>query len=239
MHKAVEPSILYLGTPVALISSANEDGSYNLAPMSSMWFLGWGCVIGLNRTSQTTINILREKECVLNLPSSDQAHYSNRLARLTGTHPVPAMKQNMGYRYAKDKFGAAGLTQLASDLVKAPRAAECPIQLEAVLQAAHPFGGFEAPRQCGTPASDSGLVMALELRIVRVHAEESLLVPGCPNHIDSDKWNPLIMSFSKYYGLAPGQVLSSELAKIPEESYRPAEHMAKPSDCLNQQAVSQ
>ena len=33
--KAVEPKILYFGTPVALISSLNEDGTTNLAPMSS------------------------------------------------------------------------------------------------------------------------------------------------------------------------------------------------------------
>jgi flavin reductase (DIM6/NTAB) family NADH-FMN oxidoreductase RutF len=30
-----EPRILYVGTPVMLISTCNEDGSPNLAPMSS------------------------------------------------------------------------------------------------------------------------------------------------------------------------------------------------------------
>ena len=33
MHIASEPAILYLGTPVVLIATVNEDGSYNLAPM--------------------------------------------------------------------------------------------------------------------------------------------------------------------------------------------------------------
>jgi hypothetical protein len=33
MHVATEPAILYLGTPVVLISTVNDDGSYNLAPM--------------------------------------------------------------------------------------------------------------------------------------------------------------------------------------------------------------
>jgi flavin reductase (DIM6/NTAB) family NADH-FMN oxidoreductase RutF len=32
-HIVSEPSILYFGTPVVLISSENEDGSANLAPM--------------------------------------------------------------------------------------------------------------------------------------------------------------------------------------------------------------
>jgi hypothetical protein len=33
MHKTIEPTILYFGTPVALISTLNPDGSPNLAPL--------------------------------------------------------------------------------------------------------------------------------------------------------------------------------------------------------------
>ena len=40
MHVTSEPGILYFGTPVVLISSVNEDGTYNLAPMSSAFWLG-------------------------------------------------------------------------------------------------------------------------------------------------------------------------------------------------------
>jgi hypothetical protein len=47
-----------------------------------------------------------------------------------------------------------------------------------------------------------------------------LLVEGRPNHIDPDKWRPLIMSFQKFYGLAPGQLLESRLGQIPEKAYR-------------------
>ncbi len=35
MHLTVEPKIFYFGTPVVLISTVNEDGTANLAPMSS------------------------------------------------------------------------------------------------------------------------------------------------------------------------------------------------------------
>ena len=38
MHQTIEPAILYFGTPVVLISTLNEDGSPNLAPMSSAWW---------------------------------------------------------------------------------------------------------------------------------------------------------------------------------------------------------
>ena len=41
MHVTSEPNILYFGTPVVVISTVNEDGSYNLAPMSSVFWLGW------------------------------------------------------------------------------------------------------------------------------------------------------------------------------------------------------
>ena len=53
-HIVSEPSILYFGTPVVLISSENEDGSANLAPMSSAFWLGWRCILGLNAASKTT-----------------------------------------------------------------------------------------------------------------------------------------------------------------------------------------
>ena len=224
MHKTIEPSILYLGTPVVLISTRNEDGTTNVAPVSSAWFLGWGCMIGLASNSKTPENLLREQECVLNLPSVAQVNAVNRLAKTTGTHPVPEWKAGRGYRHVKDKLAAAGLTALPSTCVQAPRVAECPLQLEAVLQAHHPFGGFEAQRPCGK-AIEKPFLTAFELKIVRVHAEESLILAGKPNHIDPDQWKPLIMSFSHFYGLADGRIMPSTLAEIPEEDYRPAKHM--------------
>jgi flavin reductase (DIM6/NTAB) family NADH-FMN oxidoreductase RutF len=47
MHKTIEPTILYFGTPVALIRTLNVDGSPNLAPMSSAGWLGRSCMLGL------------------------------------------------------------------------------------------------------------------------------------------------------------------------------------------------
>ena len=68
-HIQGEPPILYYGTPVVLISSENEEGSINLAPMSSAFWLGWRCILGLATLSKTTQNPMRSGECVLNLPS--------------------------------------------------------------------------------------------------------------------------------------------------------------------------
>src|ERR1019366_7326003 len=101
----IDPAILYFGTPVVLIGSTNEDGSFNLAPMSSAWWVGWRCMLGLARNSKTTENMIRTGECVLNLPSADLVDAVNCLARTTGSNPVPAGKIKRGYRHEKGKIG--------------------------------------------------------------------------------------------------------------------------------------
>lgn len=103
MHRSVEPSILYFGTPVVLLSSLNSDGTINVAPMSSAWWLGWNCMFGLGAKAHTAQNILRERECVLNLPSVAMVAAVNKLAKLTGSDPIPPHKQAMGYRFEKHK----------------------------------------------------------------------------------------------------------------------------------------
>jgi len=67
-------------------------------------------MLGLGARSHTAQNLLREKECVLNLPSIGEVAAVNRLARLTGSDPVPPHKVAMGYHHEKDKLGAAGLS---------------------------------------------------------------------------------------------------------------------------------
>jgi flavin reductase (DIM6/NTAB) family NADH-FMN oxidoreductase RutF len=212
-QRVIEPAILYFGTPVVLIGTTNEDGTPNLAPMSSAWWLGWRCMLGLARSSKTPQNLLRSGECVLNLPSDDMAGAVNRLARTTGSDPVPAAKLMRGYRHEKDKFGTARLTPAAGDLVAAPRALECPVQLEARVEAVHELAANDAAWR--------GRTLAFEVKIVRVHADESILMPGEPNRIDPDRWRPLIMSFQEFYGLADGRLQHSTLGEIPEQSYQP------------------
>jgi flavin reductase (DIM6/NTAB) family NADH-FMN oxidoreductase RutF len=217
MHINIEPSILYFGTPVILLSTRNEDGTSNVAPMSSAWWLGWNCMLGLGAKGHTAQNLAREKECVLNLPSASMVDAVNRLARLTGSNPIPPHKQAMGYRHEKNKMEVAGLTATPSDLVEAPRIRECPVQLEAVLEATHPFG---------TRPDKLATALAFEVRIVRAHIDDAILAPGLHNHIDPDKWRPLMMSFCHFYGLGP-RIGYSTLAEIPEEAYRPVPNMGR------------
>ncbi|MBU9335770.1 flavin reductase family protein [Burkholderia multivorans] len=189
-HRVTEPNILYFGTPVVLISTLNADGTANLAPMSSAFWLGWRGVLGLANSSQTAQNLLRT----------------------TGTYPVPESKHAKGYVYEADKFGTAGLTETASHTVAPPRALECPVHLEAVVVATHGIGD-DAPDL-------RGRIRVFEVRVQRVHVHPDLLVDGEPDRIDPDKWSPLIMSFQKFYGLDAQQVHPSRLADIPERAYR-------------------
>jgi flavin reductase (DIM6/NTAB) family NADH-FMN oxidoreductase RutF len=210
-HVAIEPSILYLGTPVVLISTLNEDGTANVAPMSSAWWLGWRAVLGLQTASQTPQNIMRTGECVLNLVTVEQVDAVNKLARLTGTKDMPELKQRLGYAYEPRKFEVTGLTQVASETVAAPRVLECPIQLEAVLAERHDMMADDP--------QVAGLISAFEVRITRVHVRPDLLMDGHENRIDPAKWQPLIMNFQKLYGVSKFEAAPSRLAEIEEKSY--------------------
>lgn len=210
-HVSIEPNILYFGTPVVLVSTNNEDGSANLAPISSAFWLGWRCVLGIASSSQTTCNLLRTGECVLNLPSVREVSAVDRIARTTGSNPVPERKKSRGYVYEPDKFGRSGLTPIDSETVAAPRALECPVQMEAVVAARHGLADdTDALRD---------LTSVIEVRIRRVHVHPDLLMDGHEDRIDPDKWAPLIMSFQKFYGLSV-QIHPSRLAEIPERAYR-------------------
>ncbi|WP_250463736.1 MULTISPECIES: flavin reductase family protein [unclassified Caballeronia] len=209
-HVVAEPHILYLGTPVVLVSTVNENGTDNLAPISSVFWLGWRGVLGIASGSQTARNLVRTGECVLNLPSVKEAGAVDRIARTTGVYPVPEFRRAMGYVYELDKLGRAGLTRVASDTVAAARALECPIQLESAVSAVHGIGEDSDQLR--------GFISLIEVRIQRVHVHPDLLVEGHANRIDPDKWSPLIMNFQKFYGLS-GQVHPSRLADIPEQAY--------------------
>jgi hypothetical protein len=56
--------------------------------------------------------------------------------------------------------------------------------------------------------------------IVRVHVAKKVLTDGQKNRIDPVKWRPLIMTFSRFFGLGP-ELHHSRLAEIPESSYAP------------------
>lgn len=191
----IKPRILYFGTPVVLLSTENDDGSANLAPMSSAWALGWTVVLGIAADGQTAHNLRARPDVVVNLPAPEQWEAVERLAPLTGRTPVPESKPM--FRHERAKFEAAGLTPVPSRLVRPPRVAECPLQLEArtVIGQSDTGRGF----------------LIVEAEVLAVHAEPNLVVPGT-EHVDPKAWSPLIYNFRHYFGLGAelGRTFRSE-----------------------------
>ncbi|QUH05155.1 flavin reductase family protein [Saccharopolyspora erythraea] len=186
-HVTITPSVLYFGTPVVLVSTENEDGTTNLAPMSSAWALGQVVVLGVGAEGQTAHNLRSRPDLVVNLPAPAQWPAVEELAPLTGRTPVPAHKRGK-FRFEPDKFGAAGLRAEPSELVTAPRVAECPLQLEARAARVQPdiTAGF----------------LIVEAHVLTVHADPGIVVPGT-QHVDPAEWSPLIYNFRHYFGLGP------------------------------------
>ncbi|MFI1828219.1 flavin reductase family protein [Streptomyces sp. NPDC020412] len=186
-HLTITPSILYFGTPVALLTTENADGTANLAPISSAWALGQTVVLGLGIHGQTGTNLASRPDLVINLPQPAQWAAVERLGRLTG-RPSATGQDPRRTRYEPDKFAAAGLRAQRSQVVRPPRVAECPIQLEA------------RAAEVGTAADGDFLIV--EARVLKVHAAPHLVIPGT-QHIEPAAWSPLIYNFRHYFGLGP------------------------------------
>lgn len=200
-HVTITPSILYFGTPVVLLSTENEDGSFNLAPMSSAWALGQVIVLGLDIEGQTGRNLSVRPDMVINLPEPRQWPAVERLASLTGADPMPEYKRGT-FRFERAKFEAAGLRPEPSGEVRPPRVAECPIQLEA------------RAARVRTDATDDFLIV--EAHVLKVHADPRIVVPGT-QHVDPALWSPLIYNFRHYFGLGPelGHTFRSQTPRNP------------------------
>ena len=190
----IRPSILYYGTPVALITTLNADGSPNISPMSSSFALGDRLVLGMAEGGQGLDNLRRSGECVINLPSPALWPAVEKLAPTSGKPLLPQDKAALGYRFEPDKFGCAGLSALPSLRVRPPRIAECPLQLEAQLLALH-------PAQCVDGAEPADFCL-LETRVVQTHAHADIVIGGT-QHIDTASWQPLLYVFRHYFGTGP------------------------------------
>lgn len=187
MKHMIDPTMLYFGTPVVLISSLNADGTTNLAPMSSAWWVGRTGLLGMSTHSQTVQNLAERPQCVLNLVDAAMVDSVDRLALLTGRRDVPGYKAARGYSFSADKFAAAHLTPVTITADGPLAVTESPIQLEAEVRAIHRID-----------AAGSGL-RALETLVLNTHVEETLLLPGHRNHFNPLVWDPLIMKFTEYF----------------------------------------
>jgi flavin reductase (DIM6/NTAB) family NADH-FMN oxidoreductase RutF len=186
---AISPDILYFGTPVAVLSSLDPDGTTHLAALSSFWALGERIVLALTVFGQSAANLRRHAECVLNLHSPLQWREVERLGHTTARAPLTDYHRTAGIVYAKDKFAASGFTPLSSQCVTPARAAQCPVQIETSVTAVH-------------PADQDAPFVHIETRKLLVHAERAVLDPT-GTRVDVGTWSPLLYVFRHYFGKGP------------------------------------
>lgn len=205
-HRVIHPSVLYVGTPAYLVGTVNPDGTTNLAPASSHFSLGKMIVLGLENGGQSLDNVRRHGEVTVNFPSADQWAHVERLAGVTGKHPVPAEKAS-SYTFEPDKFGRAGLTPIASEIVAPDRVAEAPLQCEC--------------RVARITDSVDGAFGIVEAEVVRVHALREIAIDDT-DYVDPHAWHPLIYSFRHFFdrGDEVGWTRKSKVAHMPERIER-------------------
>ena len=146
--------------PIAWVSTVGEDGRFNLAPFSAYTTVSiMPAMVGFSvaptrdgRKKDTLRNIEATRDFVVNVVTEDLAEAMN-----VTSAPYPR---------EVDEFKEARLTAVPADLVKAPVAAESPINLECRLTQALEFGG--APRI-------SYFVIG---EVLRVHVKDELCVDG-------------------------------------------------------------
>jgi flavin reductase (DIM6/NTAB) family NADH-FMN oxidoreductase RutF len=140
--------------PIAWVATINEDGSSNLAPFS--FFNGFSAtppIIGIGFAphedkgeKDSLRNVRRTGELTVNLTTVGLAE------------AVVASSQDLPY--GVDEFQRAGVTPLASEVVKPQRVAESPISFECVVWELKPLG-------------DAGSVLLLA-EVKLMHIEEKL-----------------------------------------------------------------
>ncbi len=168
MHELLMSAIL--PRPIALVSTVGEDGIFNLAPFSSFAPMGLKpalvCLqVGWKRdgTKKDTLrNIEYAKDFVVNGVDEALAEAMNQ----TSAEYPPDI----------DEFKEVGLTPVKSDLVRAPRVAESPVNMECQLLKILEFGG--AP-------TGSHVVIG---EILLFHVKDEL---WHGDEIDISKWKPI------------------------------------------------
>jgi len=157
--------------PIAIVSTLNHDGSFNIAPFSFFTAVSAHPMIvafcpmirsntGLKK--DTLVNIEREKEFVINIGSFELAQQINLCAT-----ELP---------YGHDEFKHAGLHSITGQVVKAPRLKEAKIQFECKLRDIISYGEHKG----------AGSLVTGE--VVCVHINKDILHEG---RIDSKKLDPI------------------------------------------------
>lgn len=110
---------MYYGFPVILISFYDKNGVPNVTTLSSSYTLKDMVVLGFSNTSYALNEIKDVHDFVINIPDSSLKKQINFCGTKSG--------------YEIQKFDAANLTPVKSEIINAPIIEECPIAIECTL----------------------------------------------------------------------------------------------------------
>ncbi|WP_312314456.1 flavin reductase family protein [Empedobacter brevis] len=144
--------------PICFASTVDKDGNVNLSPFSFFNMMGQNppiCVFSPLRkmrdgtTKHTLENIWEHPECVINIVNYNIVQQQSLAS--------------VEYPKGVNEFVKAGFTELASELVKPPRVAESPVQLECKV------------REVISITDQPGAANLVIAEVVRLHIHQDLL----------------------------------------------------------------
>lgn len=144
--------------PICFVSTIDCEGYVNLSPFSFFNLFSINppiCVFSPSRrvrdntTKHSLENILQVPECVINVVNYEMVQQTSL--------------SSVEYPKGINEFVKAGFTQIASELIRPPRVAESPVQMECVVRQVIPLGEH---------AGAGNLVLA---EIKRIHIQENIL----------------------------------------------------------------
>ncbi len=142
--------------PICFASTIDAAGNINLSPFSFFNLFSTNppvCIFSParrvrdNTTKHTLENVLEVKECVINIVDYAMVQQTS----LASTE----------YAKGVNEFEKAGFTMLQSELVKPPRVAEAPVQLECVVNQVIPLGD----------KNGAGNLVLAEIKLIHIKEE--------------------------------------------------------------------
>ncbi|MFE7315025.1 hypothetical protein ACFU7T_18380 [Streptomyces sp. NPDC057555] len=143
----------------ALLSTENDDGTFVVVALRIRWELGPVVSLWLPARGRTAQNLAVRPDVVFNLPPRGTAAEE-------GTAPGPEAE--------------APWTE-PSELVRPPRLAHCPVQLEA--------------RRVGERTVTDGAWTHVEAQVLRVHADPRWVLPLGDGSLDVSAWQAPVHDF--------------------------------------------
>ncbi|MDT0456068.1 hypothetical protein RM550_09980 [Streptomyces sp. DSM 41527] len=166
----------------ALLSTENDDGTFVLVELRIRWELGPVVSVWLPARGQTARNLAVRPDVVFNLPPDGAGTEEGTAGSTPCTTDAPWTEP--------------------SELVRPPRLAHCPVQLEA--------------RRLGERTVTDGAWTQIEAQVLRVHADPRWVVPLNGPGTGPAAWHPPVHDF-RPSGTPPPQTVPAPAREMAQQ----------------------